>query len=1010
MDIRFLLLLVCFFVSGFAGLVYETAWTREFAFVFGTSELAVSAVLAAYMAGLALGAGLAARLAPRLTRPILAYGVLELAIGLAALAVPFGIRLVVNVYLRWLGGLDAPPETVGLATALFHLLATFIVLVPCTALMGATLPLLARHAVRSDEQIGPRVGILYATNTAGAIAGTLTAAFVLLPELGLRSTVHVGVVANILVFGAAALLARRAAAADALGGEGEVTSSWILPVIAISGAVSFVYEVVWVRLLGFVLGGSTAAFSTMLASFLIGIALGSAAASRLARSRQAAAVGFVLAQLGTAFFGWGVFRFADYLPEIGRAMGASPTNLLSGSFAAILLLLPITICIGATFPFAVRLHAPHAAAAARASARVYAWNTIGSIVGSIAAGFFLLPGIGFEGAVLVGVLANVGLAVWTAAKQSFARPLLLGAAAAVAVLALVLPPAMPERLFTHSGLTQKSRLGALEFAAVGRSATVALIRDGYGWKLMTNGLPESTIERPFNPPDAFHPAQWLSLLPVLNRPDTKSLLVIGLGGGNTAGATTPGLESVDVIELEPEVVAANRRVANLRMYGDPLADPRVTLHHGDARGALVLTDREYDAIVSQPSHPWTSGASHLYTREFFELAKARLAPDGIFVQWIGMAFVDENLVASLLATLNDVFPHVQLYRPFHQALLFVSSQEPLDVMATASRAIASAPEQFARVGVYRPEHVAAVLALDSEGTRAVGEGAPLNTDDYNLLATTAWRIGDRSRNRNAVTAMLAKRDALATLIDQVEPSALMRRLVDVHEQARAASLIRHLEGAERTAAAGWIAYERGERSRAARLFERAFEMDPELPAARGGRVVTSPDSVERAGLGAGEVAVAEGLVRQRRGDAASVSELEPGLASVGTEDILYEEAVRLRVAWRIAVADPAKAAEALRLIDWMIPRGARTSDYVARVEAAAAAGEVDVAWATLARVRGKLRAQGANADLLDRAIAVARVLPERPGSDQVVYFLDNLDDQRGGVEGDAVQDDALEER
>ena len=307
MDIRFYLLLVCFFVSGFAGLVYETAWTREFAFVFGTSELAVSAVLAAYMAGLAFGAAVAARLAPRLRRPVLAYGLIELAIGLAALAVPFGIRFVTGFYLQWLGGLEAPPETVGLATALFHLLATFVVLIPCTALMGATLPLLARYAVRQDDQIGPRIGVLYATNTAGAIAGTLTAAFWLLPEFGLRDTVYFGVFANLVVFVAAALLARRATPAEEIGAATAGVAPWILPAIAISGAISFVYEVVWVRLLGFVLGGSTAAFATMLASFLIGIALGSAGAARWARSRRHAATGFVVAQLGTAFFAWLIF-------------------------------------------------------------------------------------------------------------------------------------------------------------------------------------------------------------------------------------------------------------------------------------------------------------------------------------------------------------------------------------------------------------------------------------------------------------------------------------------------------------------------------------------------------------------------------------------------------------------------------------------------------------------------------------------------------------------------------
>lgn len=252
MDLRFILLLVCFFVSGFAALLYQTAWTREFAFLFGTSELAVVAVLAAYMGGLALGAAAAARFVGRLRRPVLAYGVLEAGIAVGALCVPLLIRIVQSIYLAVAGGLDAPPETMGLTTALFHLAGSFVVLVPCTALMGATLPLLARYAVSEDAQVGPRIGVLYAVNTLGAIAGTLVAAFVFLPEFGLRHTVYIGIAGNVIVFLAAAALARGLAgitpegnAASAATGGRRGHFHWILPAMTASGAVSFIYEVLW---------------------------------------------------------------------------------------------------------------------------------------------------------------------------------------------------------------------------------------------------------------------------------------------------------------------------------------------------------------------------------------------------------------------------------------------------------------------------------------------------------------------------------------------------------------------------------------------------------------------------------------------------------------------------------------------------------------------------------------------------------------------------------------------
>src|SRR5262249_54776895 len=327
----FVLLLACFFLSGFSALLYETAWTREFAFVFGSSELRVVAVLAAYMGGLALGAAIAARVAPRIRRPVLAYGLLELGIALWALALPAAIRAVTALYLGWLGGLEALPETLGIATHAFHLAGAFAVLVPCTALMGATLPLLASYAVTRDEEIGSRVGFLYAANTTGAIAGTVTAAFVLLPALGLRDTVHVGAAVNALVFAAAAALARVAPRRAAAAAPPAPGIPWILPTIAISGAVSFGYEVLWFRLLGRVLGGSTAAFSTMLASFLAGIALGSTLASRWATTPAAASIGFSVAQLATGAIAWIAFRIADQLPHWAEALGASVNALAPGA-------------------------------------------------------------------------------------------------------------------------------------------------------------------------------------------------------------------------------------------------------------------------------------------------------------------------------------------------------------------------------------------------------------------------------------------------------------------------------------------------------------------------------------------------------------------------------------------------------------------------------------------------------------------------------------------------------
>jgi len=990
----FVLLLLCFFLSGVAGLIYETAWTREFAFLFGTSELAVSAVLAAYMTGLASGAAIAARLAHRIRRPVLAYGLLELGIAISALLVPYGIRALTAVYLRWLGGLDAPPETIGLATALFHLAGAFIVMVPCTAMMGATLPLLARHAVKSDEQIGPRIGLLYGINTAGAILGALFAAFVLLPEVGLRSTVHAGAIANFVVFIAAAALARRVPAAELEPPESArasgVRERWILPLMAVSGTISFVYEVLWTRLLGFILGASTAAFATMLASFLLGIAAGSVAASRLARRRAHAALGFVLAQLGTAIAAWWAFWLADRLPEIALAMGATPERLAPGALTAIITLLPFTLCIGATFPFAVRLFAEHASEAAPASARVYAWNTVGSIVGAVAAGFWLLPALGFEGTVRIAVLGNLALAAIASLLFLGTRPQrwLVAVAVSLGVAMLLAPPSAPLQLLKVSSLSGHPLPGELEYLGVGRSATVALIEDGYGWRLNTNGLPDAVISRPEVPHDRMRPARWLSLLSVLARPDVRDMLIIGLGGGGTLAAITPGMRSVDVIELEPEVVAANAAVASRRRDGDPLADPRISLYLGDARGSLMLAEKKYGAIVSQPSHPWTSGASHLYTRDFFELVRSRLQPDGVFVQWIGVAFVDAELVRSLLATLRDVFPYVEAYRPQKAALLFVASLEPIDILATAPAAIQSAPGPFGRVGVHGLVDVALARVLDAEGVRLASEGAELITDDHNRLAAAVGRLREFRVDRGRIDALLAPHDPLPRSVTDLDLSKLMRRLGAKRDVVRGEMVLTALSEAEQHLARGWVQYENERTIRAKKSFRAALAADPELRDARIGLACLGVSEEETGPLPVRVSGVAQGLALRAEGDLGALQALDESLSQWRPGELLFPEAARLRAAWRIASGEPRAGEEALAIIDGLLTRRTSAGDYLARAEAARLAGRTEYAWASLLRFADLLPGEQAR-PLAPRALEIARTLEARSsGSRETIERLE----------------------
>jgi len=737
----------CFYLSGFAALLYQTAWMRQFSITFGTSEIAVATVLSSYMAGLALGAALAGRFVDRIKRPVLVYGLLEGLIAVSALCVPLMLKAAGMLYALALGGQPGPPDASGLGQSFFYLLVAFLVIMIPTASMGATLPLLTKYAVRTKEQIGPRVGLLYAINTVGAISGTLVAAFVLLPRAGLLGTVQAGVVVNLIVFMMAAGLARRMSSGEPRITATETTATrcrvsvldehgWILPVMLLSGAATFTYEVLWTRLLNHILGGSVAAFATMLASFLGGIALGSAVASRVARGRKVALVGFTVAQLGIAVSSAIIYELLHLaVPETA--------GLADNIITPIVILLPATLFIGATFPLAVRILAGNEALAPRASASVFSWNTSGAIVGAAISGFILIPLLKYEGAIRMAVMINLALAMFAGFKLTDRKALALSAMALlVGTVAVFYKPGWPEEILRVSAVGDQPD-GEIRYYDVGRSSTVLLLeRDGFFY-LRNDGLPQASIDLAGAPPSR-HTQRLLTSIPIMARPNSRNGLVIGFGGGVALENLAPGLEQVDVLELEPRVIDANRAISGGRSI-DPLDDPRINIIVNDARSALRLTDKTYDFIVSQPSHPWTAGASHLYTREFMQLVGERLTDSGVYLQWMNSAYLNRSLLRSLTRTMSDVFPHVRVYQFYPNVLFFLGSRSPLDIeqqMIATGEPLSSDPDYFMGMGIASVEDMLASLMMDEQGVREFSLGAPVITDNRNLMATESgllWR-------------------------------------------------------------------------------------------------------------------------------------------------------------------------------------------------------------------------------------------------------------------------------
>jgi spermidine synthase len=975
------LLCACFALSGVAALVYQTAWTRQFAIVFGTSELAVATVLAAYMGGLALGAVLAERFLPRITRPVLTYALLELGIALGAIfAVPFLLWLANLALQSFFGGEPLPPSSDRAATTIFYLISAFVALAVPTTLMGATLPLLARYAVAEEQHIGRRIGLLYAMNTMGAVVGALITAFALLPELGLTHTIWFAAGLNALVFLLAAALGRRVSPPPAPKGyeDSPVFTAvpravpppapppraraysfnklpgpdWVLPLMLLAGAVAFFQEVLWTRMLSHVVGSSIYAFGVMVASFLTGIALGGGLGAAVARHRERAATALAVSLIVVAVAAAVAYlRLETLLPQQAGLMNNVRTfgfiHLPINALFAGLLLLPMTVAIGMTYPLAVRVLARDADDAAAASARVYAWNTVGAIAGSLAAGFLLIPALRYEGAIQVAVFASAALgviALWTLVPLN--RIVIGAVSVAVAGACLFFAPQPPLKLLVTSPLNVGTGGRVLHYD-VGRSASVVLLAQDGGLALRTNGLPEALMDSPGSIP-RFSGEYWLSPLAVIARPQTKGMLIVGFGGGVVVEGVPPSVQRIDVIELEPEVIAANRVASSLRRR-DPLTDERVNIVLNDARGALRLTAHRYDAIVSQPSHPWTAGASHLYTREFMQLAHDHLTADGVFVQWMNVIFMDEDVLRSLTATLLSVFGEVRVYRPDPNTIIFLASDQPLEIesrLAETGNPLRAAPLHYSRFGINVTEDLVAALVLDTAGARQLAADAPLITDNDNRIATSSVYEKGLGMNGDTSGRILARFDPLqradsfvyaSPLREQLSFQYLARRnaifmMLDPSLADRVGRMAQILGAntAEGEYARMYYYRMRRQPQRALELVRIAVGEFPRDESLRAeylrasysllARDAASPEVNEVAGRldGPGRNVLAAARLAAKS-EWRDVARADPLLAEIPWTDPWYPEAVELRINWRTRVSNPERQQrlgdEAVTMID-----------------------------------------------------------------------------------------------
>lgn len=662
---RFLpVLLVLFVGSGAAALIYEVVWFQLLQLVIGVSAISLGVLLGTYMGGLCLGSLLFARLVPATFHPLRIYAILEAAIGLIGLLVLVAVPLVAGVYTAWAG-----PGTFGL---LLRAAAAGICLLPPTLLMGATLPALSRWVESTADGVS-WLGFFYACNTAGAVVGSLLAGFSLLRRFDVPTATFVAVAINAAVACVSLALAAVARHAEARPAEAaraaDAGASSIYLATAISGMTGMAAEVVWTRLLSLLIGGTTYAFSLILAAFLVGIGAGSAVASAFARDARRArrALGWCQVCLALAI-AWAAYMLSASLPywPIDPSLAEKPWfNFQIDFVRSLWAVLPSTLLWGASFPLALAALARPGQDPARLVGRVYAANTVGGIVGSLLTSLVLIAAMGSRHTqqlliLLSGISALVALEP-EADSRPAGRAWMRFAVVVIAVMAVcgtlmarAVPP-VPGQLVAYGRFTAaKWERGDVLYMGEGLNSSVAVTRLASGILSYHNA---GKVQASSDPED-MRLQRMLGHLTTLTPAHPKSVLVIGCGAGVTAGAVSvdPAVERVTIAEIEPLVVRTVSTYFSPYNH-DVLRNPKVQVRLDDARHFLVTTRERFDAITSDPLDPWVKGAAMLYTREFFDLAKSHLNPGGVVTIFVQLYQSDEAAVKSEIATFFDAFPN-----------------------------------------------------------------------------------------------------------------------------------------------------------------------------------------------------------------------------------------------------------------------------------------------------------------------------------------------------------------
>jgi spermidine synthase len=707
-----------FVLSGAAGLIYESIWTRYLGLFVGHDAYAQIIVLVIFLGGMSAGAMAVSRWTTRLKEPLYGYVAVELVVGCIGLVFHDVFRMTTGWAYHSLY-----PHLAGswaLSAAKWGIAGTLIL--PQSVLLGMTFPLMTAGVLRlSPGRPGQKLSLLYFSNSLGAAVGVLVAGFYLVELAGLPGTLLAAAMLNLVVAAATicVMVAARnsepapssarspgATAAISLNrGEGSDRKlERLLLFTSLGTAVaSFIYEIDWIRMLALVLGSATHSFELMLSAFIMGLAFGAWWIRRRADRmkdplRTLGMVQWAMGLLALATLPLYVHSF-EWIKVLVNTFTRSDTGYTGFTLAkyalCLLVMFPATFCAGMTLPLITRTLLTNQSGE-RAIGAVYAWNTLGSIVGVVFGGLILLPLLGLKWMLMVGGAIDIGIGLLLLSRSNprerRSHRLVLGASvASIAFLAVIGAAVRLDQNVLASGVY---RTGAIadakerhtQFYRDGRTATVTVARftSSGTLSLATNGKPDASLSPEWfrscdsvsRPTPMLNDAATQALVPLVSlayAPRARNAAVIGQGSGMSSHLLlgSPNLKELVTVEIEPQMIAGSRQFypVNRRVFDDP----RSKIVIDDAKSYFASEQRRFDLIMSEPSNPWVSGVSGLFTTEFYARIKGYLTEDGVFGQWLQMYELDDPLVLSVLAGIHQNFRSYEIYLAPNSDLLVVAS-------------------------------------------------------------------------------------------------------------------------------------------------------------------------------------------------------------------------------------------------------------------------------------------------------------------------------------------------